>query len=181
MGTILAILQWAIPSGGIGAAIAWLANRKSRKSREAQAAKDVHDTFKAMYDDVSSLLEKTQKKYEEIQAQLEKISTENCNLKRVVNGLKKAIQAIQTCPHNMQCPVRDELSVNPNGDDNGSGTKGQRGAKNDGVGEGDDRNRAASNRHGITGSDTVATGKPTGGGDVYAGAKNDAGNNQKNQ
>ena len=29
MDTIMQILQWAIPSGGIGAAIAWVANRKA--------------------------------------------------------------------------------------------------------------------------------------------------------
>ena len=28
--TIFQILQWAIPSGGIGAAIAWIANRRLR-------------------------------------------------------------------------------------------------------------------------------------------------------
>lgn len=120
----MAILQWVIPSGGIGAGIAWIAHRKSRKAREAASAKEVHDTFKAMYADVSALLEKTQKKYEEIQTELEKIRTENGSLKRVVNGLKRAIQSIQKCPHSMDCPVRDELSVEQIGDD-GDGVKGQ--------------------------------------------------------
>ena len=37
------ILMWAVPSGGIGAAIAWVANRKTRA---VQDAKVVHDTYK---------------------------------------------------------------------------------------------------------------------------------------
>ena len=158
MGILLTILQWAIPSGGIGAAIAWLANRKSGKSRAAQTAKDVHDTFRAMYDDVSALLEKTQKKYEEIQTELEKISTENGNLKRVVNSLKRAIQAIQKCPHNMQCPVRDELSVDPNGDDPGPTVKGQRGSNGSGGNDSDRRTRAGTTGHGSAGDNTPAAG-----------------------
>ena len=36
---IMNILQWAIPSGGIGAAIAWIANRKVK---EAEQAKRIH-------------------------------------------------------------------------------------------------------------------------------------------
>lgn len=31
--TILQILQWALPSGGIGAAIAWVANRKANTAK----------------------------------------------------------------------------------------------------------------------------------------------------
>ena len=50
---IMNILQWAIPSGGIGAAIAWIANRKVK---EAEQAKRIHDTFKEMYGDVSKEL-----------------------------------------------------------------------------------------------------------------------------
>lgn len=59
METLLQILQWAIPSGGIGAAIAWLVNRKAVS---AKAAKAVHDTYKTMYEDISQLLVENQKK-----------------------------------------------------------------------------------------------------------------------
>ena len=55
---IMNILQWAIPSGGIGAAIAWIANRKVK---EAEQAKRIHDTFKEMYGDVSKELLAKQK------------------------------------------------------------------------------------------------------------------------
>ena len=66
--TIFQILQWAIPSGGIGAAIAWIAEKKTR---DAKTAKEVHDTYKAMYEDISALLVETQKKYEETKEQIE--------------------------------------------------------------------------------------------------------------
>ena len=58
---IMNILQWAIPSGGIGAAIAWIANRKVK---EAEQAKRIHDTFKEMYGDVSKELLAKQKEHE---------------------------------------------------------------------------------------------------------------------
>lgn len=56
---IMNILQWAIPSGGIGAAIAWIANRKVKA---AEQAKQVHDTYKSMYEDVSRELLNLQRK-----------------------------------------------------------------------------------------------------------------------
>jgi len=168
MGTILAILQWAIPGGGIGAAIAWLANRKSAKVRESLAAKDVHDTFKSMYDDVSALLEKTQKKYEEIQTEFEKIRTENGNLKRAINGLKKAIQAIQKCPHNMQCPVRNELSVDPDDSGSESSDKGQCVGGGDVGINADNRSGTPAGGHGSAGSNDPAAGSTSDGSKLHA-------------
>ena len=52
METILQILQWAIPSG-LGTAIGWFWNRRVN---QAKAKKEIHDTFKQMYEDVSSTL-----------------------------------------------------------------------------------------------------------------------------
>ena len=77
--TIFQILQWAIPSGGIGAAIAWIAEKKTR---DAKTAKEVHDTYKAMYEDISALLVETQKKYEETKEQIETLGTENSRTRR---------------------------------------------------------------------------------------------------
>ncbi len=48
--TVMQILTWAIPSGGIGAAISWIANRKVKT---AESAKKIHDTYKEMYEDIS--------------------------------------------------------------------------------------------------------------------------------
>ena len=112
--TILQILQWAIPSGGIGAAIAWIANRKAR---EAKTAKEVHDTYKTMYEDISTLLVETQKKYEETKEQIEALGAENSRTRRALNRLSRAIEAIQVCPHRANCPVSGELSLDEEADE----------------------------------------------------------------
>ena len=111
--TIFQILQWAIPSGGIGAAIAWIAEKKTR---DAKTAKEVHDTYKAMYEDISALLVETQKKYEETKEQIETLGTENSRTRRALNRLSRAIEAIQICPHRANCPVSGELSLSEDGD-----------------------------------------------------------------
>ena len=111
-GTIIDIIQWAIPSGGIGAAIAWVANRKATA---AKTAKSVHDTYKVMYEDVSTLLVETQKKYEENTKITEQLVAENNLTRRAVNRLSRAIEAIQLCPHRAACPVSSELSLSEDG------------------------------------------------------------------
>ena len=111
--TIFQILQWAIPSGGIGAAIAWIANRRLRTVEEK---KKVEDTYKAMYEDISALLVETQKKYEETKEQIETLGTENSRTRRALNRLSRAIEAIQVCPHRANCPVSSELSLDEEAD-----------------------------------------------------------------
>lgn len=106
-------LQWAIPSGGVGAAIAWVANRKVR---QAEQAKKVHDTYKEMYEDVSTLLDKNKKKYDEITDALDKLTNENDKTRRALNRLRRAIEAIQVCPHRATCPISNELSLDEDND-----------------------------------------------------------------
>lgn len=118
MGTILTILQWAIPSGGIGAAIAWLANRKVAR---AKAAKEIHDTYKEMYQDVSELLIKVQKENEKCNEKIETLTKESERTRRAITRLSRAVEAIQLCPHRSSCPVRDELSVDEDGGETGNG------------------------------------------------------------
>ena len=107
---ILNILQWAIPSGGIGAAIAWIANRKVK---EAEQAKRIHDTFKEMYGDVSKELLAKQKELndaaEDNAKALEELNKENARTRYALNRLTRAIEAIQLCPHRASCPVSGEL------------------------------------------------------------------------
>jgi hypothetical protein len=110
--TVMNILQWAVPSGGIGAAIAWIANRKANSAR---TAKTVHDTYKAMYEDISRLLEETQRKYDDSKKLTEKLVSENDLTRRALNRLSRAIEAIQVCPHRSACPVRDELQNDQGG------------------------------------------------------------------
>ena len=133
---ILQYLMWAIPSGGVGAAIAGIANRKIRS---AKVAKEVHDTYKTMYEDISSLLVETQKKYEDTTEKIEELGTENARTRRALNRLSRAIEAIQVCPYRSTCPVSGELSVDENGDD-GRPHPGKR----DG-GKHDERNRDKAN------------------------------------
>lgn len=115
MNTLLQILQWAIPSGGIGAAIAWLVNRKAAS---AKAAKAVHDTYKTMYEDISALLVENQKKNEKtinsLQEELDKARAESARIKRSLDRLSRAIEAIQYCPHRGTCPISHELQVEAN-------------------------------------------------------------------
>ena len=106
--TLLQILQWAIPSGGLGAAVGWWAKIKTVN---AKAAKSVHDTYKTMYEDISKLLEETQEKYEKTNKLTERLAQENQLTRRALNRLSQAIEAIQRCPHSASCPVSDELSL----------------------------------------------------------------------
>ena len=101
-------MQWALPSGGIGAAIAWIANRNVRK---ATNAKMVHDAYKTMYEDVSALLMKNQQKYEELNTTMCDLTSEHDRTRRALNRLSRAIEAIQICPHRDSCPVSSELSL----------------------------------------------------------------------
>lgn len=146
METILEILQWAIPSGGIGAAIAWIANKSAR---QAKSAKEVHDTYKAMYADVSALMLKVQNENEKSNEKIDELGKENERTRRALNRLSRAIEAIQLCPHRAGCPVRGELSLTTD-DDGGKREKrdrekrereGKRERDVDGVGQCDKREK----------------------------------------
>ncbi len=125
---ILNILQWAIPSGGIGAAIAWIANRKVK---EAEQAKRIHDTFKEMYGDVSKELLAKQKELndaaEDNAKAIEELNKENARTRYALNRLTRAIEAIQLCPHRASCPVSGELqNQEDDGEDAADGAGKQR-------------------------------------------------------
>ena len=119
---IMNILQWAIPSGGIGAAIAWIANRKVK---EAEQAKRIHDTFKEMYGDVSKELLAKQKELndaaEDNAKAIGELNRENARTRHALNRLTRAIEAIQLCPHRASCPVSGELQLTSGDDEFGSG------------------------------------------------------------
>ncbi len=111
--TIFQILQWAIPSGGIGAAIAWIANRRLRTVEEK---KKVEDTYKQMYDMVSAELVGLHKQNRINYEKMEELRGENDKTRRALNRLSRAIEAIQLCPHRVNCPVSSELSLSEDGD-----------------------------------------------------------------
>ena len=90
--TLLTILQWLIPAGGLGTVIAWLF---SCRIRRAKADKDIHDTYKSMYEDV--------------QLTLKEIRDENSKLHKAVSRLERAILRASLCRYYDDCPVRHEL------------------------------------------------------------------------
>lgn len=140
---ILNILQWAIPSGGIGAAIAWIANRKVK---EAEQAKRIHDTFKEMYGDVSKELLAKQKELndaaEDNAKAIEELNRENARTRYALNRLTRAIEAIQLCPHRASCPVSSELQ---NQEDDGDTDAA------DGAGKQRKQRQQRKQRHGASG------------------------------
>lgn len=122
--TVLKYLMWAIPSGGIGAAIAWIANRRLRK---VEQKKKVEDTYKQMYDLVSAELIGLQKQNQINYEKIEELRSENDKTRRALNRLSRAIEAIQLCPYRASCPVRGELQIDQaDGDGNAEPVKRQR-------------------------------------------------------
>lgn len=115
METILQILQWAIPAGGLGTAIGWLWNRRVNRARQS---KEVHDIYKEMYHDVSQELKHLREENEDYGRKIDKLSREGDSLRRAVNRLSKAIEAIPLCSYHSQCPVLSELRI---GEDGGTG------------------------------------------------------------
>ena len=124
----LTMLQWAIPSGGVGAAIAWLANRKAR---QADNAKHVHDAYKSMYEDVSRLARELQEQNDETKKKLDELMCEHQRTRRAHNRLSRAIEAIQTCPHSAVCPVSSELRLTQDDGEGVSVGDKQRGRRSD--------------------------------------------------
>lgn len=104
-------MQWAIPAGGVGAAIAWVANRKFLKIK---LSKTEHDTFHQMYNDVSALLEETQKKYSELTNTLEDIRNERNMLSNQMADLREAVRRIADCKYLPSCPVNEWMQNHPN-------------------------------------------------------------------
>ena len=109
------ILQWVLPSGAIGSVVTWLFGRTLCRTREA---KEIHDTYKQMYEDVSSSLVTLQQKNEETNEKLEELRAENLRTRRALNRLSRAIEAIESCDYRSICPVRSELQI---GEDNDPG------------------------------------------------------------
>ena len=51
--TISNLLQWLIPSGSLATVLVWLTSKTLRTLRET---KEIHDTYKVMYEDVKVTL-----------------------------------------------------------------------------------------------------------------------------
>lgn len=90
--TLLQIIQWLIPIGGLGSVMAWVVKRDTRKDR---AIKEKNDIYKEMYDNLSGTLMDLQ--------------NENKKLYRAIARLERAVTRAVTCRHYGDCPMRIEL------------------------------------------------------------------------
>ena len=89
--TILQYLQWAVPSG-LGAALMWLLSRRVRRARDA---KEVHDAYREMYQDMS--------------ISLQELRRENEKLYKAITKLERAVSRATACDYWSDCPIRSEL------------------------------------------------------------------------
>lgn len=87
----LQVLHWAVP-GGLGAACLWLLSRDVRRVR---TAKEIHDTYKQMYEDVSSTLTALRDDYDKIY--------------KICFRMERAMSRAPMCRYWVQCPIRVEL------------------------------------------------------------------------
>jgi len=96
--TLLSLLQWLIPSGGLGAVVLWLTNKTLRQVR---TAKEMHDTYKVMYEDTKQTL---------VDIQYEKKE-----LHKVISRLERAINRCFSCRYYDSCPAINELQKHKGG------------------------------------------------------------------
>lgn len=100
MDNLISILQWVIPSGGLGAVIAWFASKTIRNTR---TKKEVHDTYKTLYEHISVTLENLQDEVD--------------NLHKEIGRFRRSIAKMYNCSYYPNCPVQHELQ-NSEGDGN---------------------------------------------------------------
>jgi hypothetical protein len=96
--TLTTILQWLIPSGGLGAVIAWLFSKVLRNLRET---KEVHSTYKMLYEDISGTLKDLQNEVDELHKEL--------------GRFRRAVAKMYDCRYYPDCPVGRELQDNKTG------------------------------------------------------------------
>ena len=90
--SLFTLLQWLLPTGSVGAVIVWLT---SKTLRQARTAKEVHDTYKAMYEDV--------------QGTLINLQHDNSQLHDAILRLEATIRRATECRYYGTCPLRSEL------------------------------------------------------------------------
>lgn len=110
--TIYTLIQWLIPSGSLATVVVWLTNKTLRNLR---ATKEIHDTYKVMYEDVK--------------VTLIAISDENKKLCTVVARLERAVSKAPSCRYYDACPINHELRELSEVNGKRKGSKRQRGDK----------------------------------------------------
>lgn len=89
---ILALLQWLLPSGGVGLVLGWIT---SRRIRLARSRREEHDTYMHMYDDT--------------QDTLLRLSQDNQQMLLRLSRVEAALAKAYRCRYLHQCPLRHEL------------------------------------------------------------------------
>lgn len=111
--TLHTLLQWLIPSGSLATVVVWLTNKTLRNLR---SAKEIHDTYKTMYEDVK--------------VTLTAISDENKKLCIIVARFERAVSKAPGCRYfDAACPVSRELRDYPEINGKPKGNKRQRNNK----------------------------------------------------
>ena len=90
--SILQLLQWLVPSGGVGLLLGWLTSARLRRTR---ITKEVHDTYKQMYEDLHT--------------ELTNLASENSATNLRLTRLEQAIARGQSCRLWPHCPIRLQL------------------------------------------------------------------------
>ncbi|MDR1454107.1 MAG: hypothetical protein LBJ01_00490 [Tannerella sp.] len=126
------VLEWLVPAGGLGSLAVWLTSRTLRTLRQLRTSKEIHDTYKLMYEDVSK---------------------EVRGLRQAVGRLERAISRASTCRYYGSCPVASGLREQQDGAEP-AGRKGgsAHGQREHGAGTADEGDTGAG-RAGGTGSD----------------------------
>jgi hypothetical protein len=88
------LLEFLLPAitAVISSAATWIVSRNLRRTRRA---KEIHDTYKSMYEDISKTLKE--------------IQNENEHLRKAILRLEKAVSRAINCKYYRECPIRDEL------------------------------------------------------------------------
>lgn len=89
MDKVVELLMYCLPSGVFASIATWLVNRKLYHTR---TRKEVHDTYKAMYEDLSNTIINQQQQTNELRKTLAK--------------LQQALVTATTCKYYSRCPMR---------------------------------------------------------------------------
>lgn len=92
-------LMYLLPAGGMGGVIVWVFNKKLRTLR---TDKEVHDTYKAMYDDVKKELKELRNENKVLRRELARVDA-------IIGILEAVFSKVASCRYYNSCPIRVEL------------------------------------------------------------------------
>lgn len=92
MDAFIRILEWLIPAGGIAGGLTWLLNKTLRNLR---TTKEIHDTYKTLYEQISKTILQLQ--------------DEVSDLHRELGRFRRAVSKASACRYYDNCPVQHEL------------------------------------------------------------------------